>query len=315
MGKYDLIKQAYEDIKTIKIQWATNIAVFAFEVMREEILLHDFKDVHDLHTFFTKASKILISARDTEPMLFNGMLYADAKIQEFEDEKLNVEDAKIELAAAFTDFLEIVNREKPIRQQLWADLIDDEENILTHCHSSSAINILKKAWDNGKKFHVYDTETRPLYQGRKTAKELVEHGIPTTQITDWSAPFFVDNLHYSNIHINKVIIGCDAIKINGDVINKVGSFWIWLAAWHSGIPVYIAGSLTKIDMSGDVEIEQRDWAELRPEKPEKLEIINYAFDVIPAKCITWIITEYGIIRPENLKKAIHKYCPWMEKTI
>lgn len=313
MWRYDKIKIAHDKIKKIQIQGATNIAIFAFEVMREEILLQNFKSTKDLQNFFKRGSHLLMDARDTEPMLFNWMLYAADKLEKMVSKKIPLDQIQKKLAWAFSEFLEIVNREKTIRQEIWQKLIDEWDNVLNHCHSSSAINILKKAWDFWTKFHVYNTETRPLYQGRKTSKELVKYWIPTTQITDWSAPFFVDNLHYSHTHINKVIVWCDAIKLNWDVINKVWSFWIWLAAWHSGIPVYIAWSLTKIDTNDTIEIEVRDWKELRPEKPEKLEIVNYAFDVIPAKCITWIITEYGIIRPENLEKAVKEHCPWIIK--
>lgn len=132
-------------------------------------------------------------------------------------------------------------------------------------------------------------------------------------ITDDVAPFFVDNIYESDVHIDMVIIGSDAIKINGDVYNKVGSFSIALAAWHSKIPVYIVGSLTKVDTENTVKIEQRSGKELRPEAPKGLEIINYAFDMVPAKFITGIITEYGIIKPKDIKKSVKKWYPWMIK--
>jgi len=118
---------------------------------------------------------------------------------------------------------------------------------MTHCHSSSVVKVLTTARDQGKKIHIYNTETRPLYQGRKTSVDLIKAGVPDTMITDDSAPFFVDNLYESDVHIDIVIIGSDCIKLNGDVYNKIGSFAIAMAAWHSGTPVYIVGSLTKVD--------------------------------------------------------------------
>ena len=132
-------------------------------------------------------------------------------------------------------------------------------------------------------------------------------------ITDDTAPFFVDNLYESDTHINMVIIGSDAIKISGDVYNKVGSFGIALAAWHSKIPVYVVGSLLKVDTENSVKIEQRSGQELRSDAPKWLKIINYAFDMVPAKFITGIITEYGIIKPKDIKKAVKKYYQWMMK--
>ena len=98
---------------------------------------------------------------------------------------------------------------------------------------------------------------------------------------------------------------------NGDTINKVWSFAIALSAWHSGIPLYVVWSLLKLDISGEIWIETRDGKELRSDAPEGLKILNYAFDMIPAKCITGIITEFWIIRPENLLKEVKKRYPWM----
>jgi methylthioribose-1-phosphate isomerase len=141
----------------------------------------------------------------------------------------------------------------------------------------------------------------------------VKAGVPNTMIVDDSAPFFVDNMYESHIDIDMVIIGSDAIKMDGSVYNKIGSFSIALAAWHSKIPVYVVGSLTKIDTENTVKIEQRPGKEVRADAPKGLDIINYAFDMVPAKFITGIITEYGIIKPKDIKKVVKKQYPWMMK--
>jgi len=116
---------------------------------------------------------------------------------------------------------------------------------------------LIEAHKAGKNIHVYNTETRPLFQGRRTSNDLVKAGVPDTMIVDDAAPFFVDNMYESHVNVNMVIIGCDNIKIDGSVYNKIGSFAIALAAWHSKIPVYVVGSLTKVDTERSVEIEKR----------------------------------------------------------
>lgn len=87
-------------------------------------------------------------------------------------------------------------------------------------------------------------------------------------ITDDLAPFFVDNIYESDIDIDMVIIGSDSINLSGDVYNKVGSFSIALSAWHSNIPVYVAGSLLKVDTKSAVQIEQRLGSELRADIPK-----------------------------------------------
>lgn len=132
-------------------------------------------------------------------------------------------------------------------------------------------------------------------------------------ITDDAAPFFVDNLYESDTHMDMVVIGSDAIKLTGDVYNKVGSFSIALAARHSKIPVYVVGSLLKVDTENTVKIEQRSGQELRADAPKGLKIINYAFDMVPAKFITGIITEYGVIKPKDIKKEVKKRYPRMVK--
>lgn len=304
MSKFDhIIFQVADDIRTITIQWATNIAREACKVMEKQLRLKKFSNKKELKDFFDRSTKLLIEARETEPMLRNWMKYARYKLKAWAN--------AIELADAFAEYLTWINEEEKIRAEIGVDLIDDWDNIMTHCHSGSVTKILKTARDQWKKIHVYNTETRPLYQWRRTSTDLVKAGVPNTMVTDSSAAFFVDNIYEDDIDIRKVFLWADSIRSNWDTINKVWSFSIALSAWHSGIPLYIVWSLLKLDMTGEIWIETRDGKELWPEAPEGLKILNYAFDMIPAKCITGIITEFGIIRPENLIKEAKQRYPWM----
>lgn len=226
--------------------------------------------------------------------------------------KADLKTMTTKLFQACKTYLGDIEREEALRPLIGAKLIKKNMNIMTHCHSWSVVKILTTAHKQDKKIHVYNTETRPLYQWRTTSKDLMKAGIKNTMVVDDSAPFFVDNVYESDVDIDMVIIGSDAIKINGDIYNKVWSFSIALSAWHSKIPVYIVGSLTKIDTENTVKIEQRSSKELRPDAPKWLDIINYAFDMVPAKFITGIITEYGIIKPKDIKKAVKRYYPWMK---
>lgn len=328
------ISEVAQKIQSIEIQWATNVAKSGFKIMQDELLRQKFSNYEELHKFTKQGSQLLMLARATEPMLFNGLTYALSVLENergnvtqsvSEESRISVVDSSATLqndtksleaiqkkvADSYQEFLQMIKREKQKRIEIWRKLIDDGDNIVNHCHSSSAVDILVWAHQQGKHIHVYNTETRPLYQGRITSQQLLDAKVPVTMITDSTAWFFIDNLYESHVHINKVIIGCDAIKLNGNVINKVGSFNIWLSAWHSGIPLYIAGSLLKVDTVDSIEIEQRSWEEIWPDAPEWLEIINYAFDMIPAKCVTGIITEFGVIPPWELKRTIQKYYPWM----
>lgn len=297
------IQKIADDIKTITIQWATNVAKEACKVMEQELRKQTFSTPEEMKEFVIKTSQLLIDARETEPLLRNGMKYAKSK--------LNQGASQEEIADAFSQYLSRIVREEEMRPIIGADLINDWENIVTHCHSSSVVKVLTTAWNQNKKIHVYNTETRPLYQGRKTSSDLVKAGVPNTMITDDAAPFFVDNEYDNHIHTHKVFLGSDCIRTNWNTMNKVWSFAISLSAWHSGVPLYIVGSLLKVDVSNTIGIETRPGKELWADAPEGLDILNYAFDLVPAKCITWIITEFWVIRPENLLAEIQKRYPWM----
>lgn len=297
------IKKVADDIKTITIQWATNIAREACKIMEQELRDADFKDQNELADFFAEASQILIDARETEPLLRNAMKYARSKLKKWSD--------STQLANAFLEYLSWIEREEIVRPNIWEKLINDSDIVFTHCHSKSVVDILVNACKNWKKIQVYNTETRPLYQGRKTSKDLLAAGVPDIMVTDDAAPYFIDNTVEKKVDVKIVFLWSDCIKPNWDTLNKVWSFSIWLSSWHSWIPLYIVWSLLKVDIIDKIWIETRDGKELWPEAPEWLEIVNFAFDRVPHKCITWIITEFGVIRPENLMKEIEKHYPRM----
>lgn len=305
------IKAVADDIKTIKIQWATNIAKAGIDILVKEIKKQPFKSEKEFDTFLKQAIVILRQARATEPMLFNGLKYCLATYKILLANKADLKTITTKLFQAGKNYLGDIEREEALRPLIGAKLIKKHINIMTHCHSWSVVKLLVTAHKQDKDIHVYNTETRPLYQWRKTSQDLVKAGVSDTMITDDAAPFFVDNLYESDTHIDMLIIGSDAIKMDGSVYNKIGSFWLSLAARHSKIPVYIVGSLTKVDTENTVKIEQRSGKELRADAPKWLEILNYAFDIVPAKFITGIITEYGIIKPKDIKKMVKKHCPWM----
>lgn len=308
------IKTVAEDIKSIKIQWATTIAKAGINILAKEINSQSFASLKQFDTFLKQAFVILKQARATEPMLFNGLKYCLTSYKNLLAKKADLKIITAKLFQTCKNYLWDIEREEALRPLIWAKLIKKNMNIMTHCHSGSVIKILMTAHNQqGKNIHVYNTETRPLYQWRTTSQELVKAGVPDTMITDDSAPFFVDNLYESDIDIDMVIIGSDAIKMDGSVYNKVGSFAIALAARHSKIPVYVVGSLTKIDTENTIKIEQRSGKELRSDAPKGLQILNYAFDMVPAKFITGIITEFGVIKPKDIKKAVKKNYPRMTK--
>ncbi len=303
MKNLEHVGKIADDIKTITIQWATNIAREACKIMEQKLRDAEFLNHDELVKFFDQASQMLIDARETEPLLRNAMKYAKFKLKEWVDAN--------SVADSFKEYLGWIEREEEIRPKIWAELIHDGDDIFTHCHSKSVIDILKKAWNDWKKIHVYNTETRPLYQWRKTSLDLLQAWVPNTMLVDSSAGFFVDNTMWNTVDIKEIFLWSDCIKPDWTVINKIWSFSIWLSAWNSWVPLYVVWSLLKIDTMDKVWIETRSGKELWPDAPDWLDIMNFAFDRIPHKCITGIITEFGVIRPENLMREVKKHYPRM----
>ncbi|MBI2958229.1 MAG: S-methyl-5-thioribose-1-phosphate isomerase [Chloroflexi bacterium] len=206
-----------------------------------------------------------------------------------------------------------------------ADLIGDGFTVLTHCNAGSlatcgcgtALGVIKAAKAQGKKLHVFATETRPLLQGaRLTAWELVQERIPVTLITDSMAGHFL-----SKGTIDAVVVGADRVAANGDVANKIGTYSIAVLAGENGVPFYVAAPLSTIDLainSGkDIPIEERNHAEVTHIAgvrlaAEGVEVANPAFDVTPAKHVSAIITERGVVRPPYSPRLERLFGPELE---
>ena len=169
---------------------------------------------------------------------------------------------------------------------------------MTHCNSSAAISVMKTTWEQGKKFEVFVTETRPRFQGYLTASELSKVGIPVTMILDDAVRYFMQD-------VDKVIVGADAITANGALVNKIGTSMVALAAHEAKVRFFVAAETYKFSpetMIGElVTIEERDVGEMLSKKEldhlGKIKVRNPSFDVTPAEYIDLIITERGIIPP------------------
>jgi methylthioribose-1-phosphate isomerase len=187
-------------------------------------------------------------------------------------------------------------------------LIDDGDTVLTHCNAGAlatggygtALGVIRAAHEEGKKIRVIATETRPYFQGaRLTVFELHEQDIPVELVPDNHA-----GLLCSRKSINKVIVGADRIARNGDTANKIGTFMIALCAHEYDIPFYVAAPVSTFDRNIEsgklIEIEERDGREVKYLKKTLLTLEDvkaryYSFDVTPAKYISALITEKGVI--------------------
>src|SRR5271154_2719581 len=190
-----------------------------------------------------------------------------------------------------------------------ASLLPKEGTVLTHCNAGAlatcgygtALGVIRAAIERGHKIDVFADETRPFLQGaRLTAWELMKDNIPTTVLCDNMAAALM-----RQGRIQAVIVGADRIAANGDVANKIGTYGVSILAREHGIPFYVAAPWSTLDLQtahGDlIPIEQRAAREVthsngKQMTPHGVAIETPAFDVTPAKYVTAIITERGVLR-------------------
>ena len=193
--------------------------------------------------------------------------------------------------------------------KLGARLIKKNSTVLTHCNAGAlatggygtALGVIRAAVKAGKKIRVFADETRPVLQGaRLTAWELMEDNIDVTLITDNMAGVMMQQGL-----IDSVVVGTDRVAANGDVANKIGTYSVAVLARAHGIPFYVAAPCSTIDpnvKSGElIPIEERPGKEItdirgRKVAPRGVKTLNPAFDVTPARLVTAIITEEGVLK-------------------
>jgi len=215
--------------------------------------------------------------------------------------------------------LRIIEEDKAVCRDIGrhgATLIKDGFSILTHCNAGglatadygTALAVMFAAHEQGRRIRVYADETRPLLQGaRLTTWELMQAGIDVTLICDNMAGFVM-----KQGKVNCVIVGADRIAANGDTANKIGTYSVAVLAKENGVPFYVAAPVSTFDLSlpsGDlIPIEERGSEEItegfgKRLAPAGVKTYSPAFDVTPAKYITAIITEKGIIQKPDVKSV------------
>jgi len=191
-----------------------------------------------------------------------------------------------------------------------AQMLRNARHLMTHCNAGAlatagygtALGVMRALKEAGREFDVFVNETRPFLQGaRLTAWELKKEKIPATLITDSMAGYVMQTGK-----VDAVVVGCDRVAANGDVANKIGTYTIAVLAKRHGIPFYVAGPTSSIDLncpSGkEIPIEQRDAREVshifgKALAPKGIKVFNPAFDVTSHELISAIITEKGVIQP------------------
>jgi methylthioribose-1-phosphate isomerase len=251
-----------------------------------------------------KAAKDIKAARPTANDLFYAVDHMYAKLKAGED--------PIEAADGYAQMM--VDKCSRIGE-FGAKLIKDGMKLMTHCNAGALATVdvgtalapMRKAKEQGKKFFVYASETRPRLQGMQlTAWELGQEGIDHAIIPDGASAYYMSK------GVDMIITGADRIAANGDFANKIGTFDKAIVAKRFGIPFYVAAPISTFDFgtkNGDgIVIEQRSEEEVTMIggmriAPEGSPALNPAFDVTPAELVTGFITEKGILRPDEISKV------------
>ena len=287
-----------DDIRSMRIRGASLIASSAVEALQIVAQESKANDVESFVNELTDAAKTLLQTRPTAVSLPNGIRYVMNRVNAAKNRAGSIEEIRTIATGAAKEFVENAKTAVQRISEIGARRIRDGDVLLTHCNSSAAIEIMKTAWMEGRKFNVLVTETRPRFQGHITARELAKAGIPVTLILDDAVRYFMQL-------VDKVIVGADAITANGALVNKIGTSVVALAAHEARVRVFVAAETYKFSpetMIGElVTIEDRDPSEMISDEQRKrigsIKVLNPSFDVTPAEYIDLIITERGIIPP------------------
>jgi len=302
----DAVRATADKINRLEIRGARNIAIAAIKAIEELSKETKAKSKEEFMKELMAAKEILFASRATEPLMRNAIRWLIGQTER--SGEADIIKLKEAVSKASQHFLKILEESKERIAEIGSRRIRGGTTVLTHCHSSTVTYMLRKAKEAGKSFEVFCTETRPFLQGRITARELVEAGIKTTLIVDSAARFFMNK-------IDMVIVGADAITSEGNVINKIGTSMIALAAKEARTPFYVVSELLKFDpatMYGEYEkIEERSAEEVWANPPKGLIIRNPVFDVTRRDFIHGIICEEGIISPHLVSEIVKRRYPWI----
>jgi ribose 1,5-bisphosphate isomerase len=286
------------DIKALRIQGARNVAKEALKALIMAAKASKARTPAAFRKEMSLTAEALASSRPTEPMMRNtleeSVRFISASMRSNKGAK--VPELKRLLASHEAGVLSSIDQGARKLAEYGARLIPDDALVLTHCHSSTSTMCMIAAKRMGKRFSVISFETRPLFQGRRTAAELAKAGIKVTSTVDGGMNLFMKKADI-------VMVGADSVTSRGDLINKIGTSALAHIARMNDVSFYSAAELYKyspMTIFGTRErIEQRDPREVWERPPKGVRIENPAFEATAAKYISGYITEAGVIPPQS----------------
>ena len=307
---YDSAASVAEGIRSMVVRGAPAIGVAAAYGVALEALRLQARPAAEFQTGMEAGFAVLAASRPTTVNLFWALKRMRTVLEAVRDQPAPAIAQRL-LAEAHEILVEDIRVNKAMGAH-GAALLADGARVLTHCNAGAlatagwgtALGVFRSAVEAGKKVSVIADETRPFLQGaRLTAWEMVQEGIPVTLITDNMAGFMM-----ARGEVDAVVVGTDRVAANGDVANKIGTYMVAVLARRHNIPFYVACPLSTIDLGiptgADIPIEERPADEVRGFRDcrwaaDGVNIRNPAFDVTPAELVTGLITEKGVVRPDE----------------
>jgi ribose 1,5-bisphosphate isomerase len=297
-----------EQIKRMEIRGAGRIARAAVAALRDHAATLSLRDTAEFQRQVEEAAALLNATRPTAVSLPNSLHFV---LSIFKRPFSTVGEAREAFIGRCDQFIAASEGAVQRIGEIGSRHIRDGDVLLTHCNSEAALACILEAHRKGKEISVFATEVRPRNQGLLTIRTLERAGIPTSFIVDSAARFFMNE-------VDLVVVGADAVTVNGAVVNKIGTSQIALAAneartnlmvaaeTYKFAPRTILGELIQIEERSPEEVLPRDVAEGLP----NVRVRNPVFDVTPAEYVDLIVTEEGAIPPEMAYIIIRDYLGW-----
>jgi len=306
------LRKVFENIRSLKIQGAENIASASVDALAASALASKARDKKTFVKELRNTISFLKSARPTEPALRNALRFI--LLQVLKSEARDPGELKLLVQQEARDYHKRSLETKLKIAEYGARLIPKNASVVIHCHSSTVMRVLKKAFDDGKNPTVYCLESRPLYQGRESAAELSAYGLNTILAVDNANSRILHSLKDTDL----VLVGADAITSEGNLVNKIGTSPLAIAArehdkklyacsgTHKFDPLTLWGEGEKIEERAAIEVLSKTEAKKWGINQRKVKILNPAFDLVEAKYVTAFVTELGVIPPQSFLSVVWK---------
>jgi len=305
--KLMFVTETAEKIKSMEIRGAGRIAREAAEALRSHATEIRAGDLRSFLREMDTAAQILIATRPTAVSLPNAVHLVMSGLER----AVTLEEARNGIINRAEQFIHSSRHAVENIAQYGARHIRDGDTLLTHCNSEAALGCIIEAHRSGKEIEVFATEVRPRNQGYITIRTLNDAGIKTNFIVDSAVRSFINE-------VDLVIVGADAVTVNGAVVNKIGTSQVAHTAHEARVNVLVAAETYKFaprTIIGElITIEERAGNEILPDEIARtlpqVTVRNPAFDVTPAEYIDLIVTEAGAVPPQMAYIIIREYLGW-----